>query len=408
MTDWLLLRMPASAAMPCWLVADATGQPLAAVASGTLQQAAAAAVGRRVAVLLPPADVLLAEVELPVKGGARTGQVVAYALEEQLVGDVDAQHFALGARAEGSARTAVAVMAHAELERLLQTLRAAGIEPDSVLSEASLVPAGPNHATLVIDGDTLCVVPPGGALTSVLPAADVGAALEMVVGAEMLRATNVLCVAPPLDWQRRGAEIEALRGRCAGLKVQLAGTGLLPWLAPQIATGTAINLLQGRYALRRAWTSQWQLWRVAAVLAGALLLLHIAGQLWTLTELRGAERVLSVATEEFASRLMPGEGTGNLRQRAEQRLLAAQRADDGFGFMGALSAIAVAVPAAGGAALQNLQFQAGAYEVRLRTADASGLERVSQRLRAAGWHADIISGGAISGGYEGRIRLARS
>ncbi len=410
MSDWLLLRMPRAAATASWLVADTSGRPLTAASSGTLQQAAAAAVGRRVAVLLPPADVLLAEVELPVKGGARASQVVPYALEEQLVGDVEAQHFAIGARNASTGRTAVAVIAHAELEQLLQTLRTAGIEAQSVVSEAALVPGGLNHATLLLDGETLCIVPPGGAQAAVLPATDVGAALELAVGAETLGGMTVVCVATPLDWQRRSAEIEGLRSRCAGLKVQLANSGLLPWLAPQFAAGTAVNLLQGRYAQRQSWSGQWQRWRVVGVLAGALLLLHVAGQLWTLAQLERAERELSVATEEFANRVMPGAGgTTNLRQRAEQRLLAAQGAGDASGLMSALAAIAGAVPAAGGgAAIQTFQFQGGALDVKLRANDAESLERVSQQLRAAGWRAEITSGNAISGGYEGRLRIARS
>jgi hypothetical protein len=77
--------------------------------------------------------------------------------------------------------------------------------------------------------------------------------------------------------------------------------------------------------------------------------------------------------------------------------------------MSALAAIAGAAPVAGGgAAIQTFQFQGGALDVKLRANDAESLERLSQQLRAAGWRADITAGGAISGGYEGRIRLARS
>jgi general secretion pathway protein L len=408
MSDWLLLRMPRAAATASWLIADEAGRPLSAAGTGTLQQAAAAAVGRRVAVLLPPADVLLAEVELPAKSGARASQLVPYALEEQLAGDIEAQHFALGESAIAGGRTRVAVIAHADMEQLLQTLRGAGVEATRIVSEAALVPSGPQHATLMLDGDTLCIAPPGGGLPVVLPAADLGAALELALGADALAGASLLCIATPLDWQRRSADVEALRGRCAALKVQLASSGLLPWLAPQLSRGAAINLLQGRYAPHTAWSSRWLQWRTAAVLAAVLLVLHVGGQLWTLVRLRAAERTLTAASEEFANRVMPGGGTANLRQRAEQRLLAAQRGDDQAGFMAALGAIAAAVPAGGGVTLQMLQFQGGALEVKLRAADADGLERVNQALRAAGWHADITAGGAVDGGYEGRIRLVRS
>jgi general secretion pathway protein L len=407
MSDWLLLRTPRAASVS-WLVADAAGRPLSAVASGTLAQAAAAAVGRRVAVLLAPAEVLLAEVELPARSGARAGQLVPYALEEQLVGDVEAQHFALAERAAADGRTRVAVIAHAELEALLQALRAADIEPARIVSEAALVPAGPQHATLMLDGETLCLLPPGGGLPIVLPAADLGAALELALGAAALATTSLLCVATPLDWQRRTAEVEALRPRLAALKVQLASSGLLPWLAPQLTSPGAINLLQGRHAQHAAWSAGWPRWRVAALLAAALVLLYAGGQLWTLLQLRSAERTLTAATEEFANRVMPGGGSVQLRQRAEQRLLAAQRAADDAGFLSALGALADAAPAGGdGVAIQTLQFQGGTLEIKLRAADAERLERLSQRLRAAGWRTEITGGGAVSGGYEGHIRLVR-
>ncbi len=78
------------------------------------------------------------------------------------------------------------------------------------------------------------------------------------------------------------------------------------------------------------------------------------------------------------------------------------------GFLSALGALADAAPAGGdGVAIQTLQFQGGALEIKLRTADADRLERLSQRLRAAGWRTEITGGGAVSGGYEGRIRLVR-
>jgi general secretion pathway protein L len=409
MADWLLLRFSRSAATPSWLVADAAGRPLSACESGTLQQAAAATAGRRVAIVLSATDVLLASVELPVKGGTRASQVVPYALEEQLVGDIEEQHFALGTRDATSGRTNVAVIARSELDELLQTLRAAGIEPDTVVSEAALVPVGAQQVTLMLDADTACIAGPEVNPPAVLPAVDIATALEMSVGTDALPATTIVCVATPLDWQKHSVQVEALRSRCAALKVQLASSGLLPWLALQIGSPAAINLLQGAYAVRKGWSGEWRQWRVAAVLAAVLLVLHVGGELWSLTRLRTDERQLKLQSEEFIQTVMPGEGdVAGLRARAEQRLLSAQRVDDGTGLLSALTAIAASAAGAGsGTAIQTLQFQGGALDVKLRANDAEGLERMSQQLRAAGWRAEVTSGAATGDGYEGHIRLAR-
>src|ERR1700694_640294 len=97
MADWLLLRLPRTPEEPAsWLVADARGAPAGPPQSGPLMLAAARAAGRRVCVLAPGADVLLAEPDVPVKAGAKLQQLVPYALEEHLADDIDDLHFAIG------------------------------------------------------------------------------------------------------------------------------------------------------------------------------------------------------------------------------------------------------------------------------------------------------------------------
>src|SRR6202050_2396966 len=110
MADWLLIRL---ARVPggnaSWLIADARGTQIGAPQEGPLSLAAPRAAGRRVCLLVPGADVLLAEPELPVKAGVKLQQLVPYALGEHLAEDIDALHFAIGPRAAGSRRTAGAV-----------------------------------------------------------------------------------------------------------------------------------------------------------------------------------------------------------------------------------------------------------------------------------------------------------
>ena len=85
MADWLLLRLPRSPEQPAsWLIVDPRGAASGPPQSGPLSLAAARAPGRRICVLVPGSDVLLAEPDVPMKAGAKLQQVVPYALEEQL------------------------------------------------------------------------------------------------------------------------------------------------------------------------------------------------------------------------------------------------------------------------------------------------------------------------------------
>src|SRR6516162_11231449 len=133
MSEWLLLRLPhAGAELATWLVVDARGAPLSPPQSGPLALAVPRVAGRRVCVLVPGAEVLLAEPEVPVKAGAKLQQLVPYALEEHLADDIEDLHFALGKRSADSSRVPVAVVARALLDQWLAELRGAGLEPDAL------------------------------------------------------------------------------------------------------------------------------------------------------------------------------------------------------------------------------------------------------------------------------------
>src|ERR1700730_15788832 len=125
MADWLLLRLPPTPEDPAtWLGAGARGAAAGPAQAGPLTLAAARAAGRRVCVLVPGTDVLLAEPDVPVRAGAKLQQLVPYALEEHLADDIDDLHFAIGRRAGEASRAPVAVVARALLDEWLAVLGA--------------------------------------------------------------------------------------------------------------------------------------------------------------------------------------------------------------------------------------------------------------------------------------------
>ncbi|HEX4025145.1 MAG TPA: type II secretion system protein GspL [Steroidobacteraceae bacterium] len=404
MAEWLVLRLArAPEERVSWMRADARGQPLAAPQSGTLSQAASAAAGARLAVIVPSSDVLMAEVDLPVKSGVRVQQVVPFALEEQLAADIETLHFGLGERDERSGRTAVAVVTRALMDQWLGALSAAGLAPELMCTEAALLPDNPGNVVVMLEGDTLCVRR-AGLMPQALPALDVGVALAAALG-EDTAADNLIFYASPEDWQRRSAEVEALRSRCASLKVQLLNYGPLPLLAPQLPAGRHLNLLSNEYAPKRAFGAGARRWRTAAVLAAALFLLHVSGLTLQLQLQRHAERTLDDAIGSIARRAIPGDsGTGEVRERIEQRLLAAQSGAGQAGLIPALSVLAQALRSADGAQVQSLSFRDDGLDLKLQAHDAENLERVDQSLRSNGWQAQLTSGTNAGSAYEGHIQ----
>jgi general secretion pathway protein L len=188
--------------------------------------------------------------------------------------------------------------------------------------------------------------------------------------------------------------------------VQLLSSGALPLLAPQVAAGQFINLLAGDFALKTSFGGDWRRWRLAAVLAATLFAVHIAGLSLELLQQHRSERALDAEIGAVARRALPGDpGTGAVRSRIEQHLLAAQSQSGGSGLLSALAALAQAINGVNGASVQTLSFREGGLDLALKASDAASLERVDQALRNGGWQAELTSGAAAGAAYEGRIRM---
>ena len=404
MAEWLIVRMPRAAeTAAAWLTIDAAGLPLTSVQEGPLETAAAAAANRRVAVLVNPAEVLGLEVELPPRSGARAAELAPFAIEERIASDIEAQHCALGAT-DANGRTRVAVVARAFLDGCLEQLKGAGLKPNLLCSEAELLPRSPAYAVALLDGDSLnFCAGEAPALSVSAPPGGFAAALAIACG-EATATTQLLLYTTSVEWQRRSAEIEGARGQLADLKLQLLGSGPLPWLAAQLPTAAPVNLLQGSYAPRGNISAHWQRWRVAAVLAAGLLLFHVGTQAWSLSRLNLADHELDRMIGELVDPQWTS-GNGSIRERVEQALLSAQSRGGRNGLLPELQVLAQAMSAVPGSRIQALSFRDGALQLKVRTGDAQSLDRINQSLRSAGWQAEIVSGAPAGDAFEGNVQL---
>jgi general secretion pathway protein L len=407
MSDWLLLRLPRTPDQPAsWLVTDARGAPSGPPQSGPLTLAVPRAAGRRVCVLVPGADVLLAEPDVPVKAGAKLQQLVPYALEEHLAEDIDDLHFAIGRRTSDSgARAPVAVVARALLDDWLTTLREAGLEADVVYADSDLLPKNPGQAVALLEEDAVFVRPPGGSPVT-LPADALGQALEIAqAGADATTGgRGLILYTGAAEWQRHSPQIEAARPQFDGIKVQLLTGGPLALFAQQLVEGNPINLLQGTYAPTSSRAVGFRAWRVAAMLLGCLIALHVVGKAAELTVLKKREHQVDSSIRDTYHSAMPGDvAVTEARAHMERRLAATRGA--GGGLLPALQALAQARDSAPGTSVQSLNFHAGQLEMKLSAPDASSLDRLSQSLRSNGWAADLTGGTNAGSGYEGRIQV---
>ena len=410
MSDWLLLRLPRAPEQPAtWLVVDPRGVALGPPQAGPLSLAAPRIAGRRVCVLVPGADVLLAEPEVPVKAGARLQQLVPYALEENLADDIEDLHFAIGRRSGDSNRAPVAVVTRSLLNEWLSTLRLNGIEPDVMYADSDLLPENPGSAVALLEADAVFVRPPGE-MPVTLPDDALGEGLEIARSGARGAETNprgLILYTGPAEWQRHSAQVETARGQFEAIKVQLLTGGPLTLFAQQLASDTPINLLQGTYARTSSRAVGLRAWRVAAALLAGLVALHVAGKVTELQVLNKRERAVDASIRDTFHMAMPGvQNTTDARRRMEQRLAAARGA--GQGLLPALQALAQARDATPGTSVQAISYRDGTLDLKLSARDAASLDHVSQSLRSSGWQANLTGGNNVGNGYEGHLQVRAS
>jgi general secretion pathway protein L len=391
------------------MVADSSGRMVMQPQSGPIAQAASLAPGRRLCVLVPGADVLLTEADVPAKAGAKVHQIVPFALEEQLAEDIEDLHFAVGKRTDESARMPVAVVTRELLEHWVGTLRTAGLAPDVMYADTELIPSNPGQSVALLDGDGVTVRPAGGATVN-MPLDALTDALELArtppgeVHTEG-PTRSLLLYTGAAEWHQHSKLVESMREKFDGIKVQLLTAGPLALFAEQLPATRAINLLQGIYQPTNSRGVNWKNWRVAAALLAGLFLLHVGGRTLELMALKKAEKALDESIAETFRMAMPGEqSTVDARRRMEQRLLSAQGGDNAS-LLAALDALAQARGSAPGTTVQALSFREGALDLKLAAPDANSLDRISQTLRGVGWQADLTSGVVVGEGYEGRIQI---
>ena len=419
MADWLLIRLGSDAQLADFLSADAAGRIVTPLRRGPLSLAALQAAGHRVCVLAPASDVLLTEAEVPVRSGQRVQQIVPFALEEQLAEDIDSLQFAVGRRIGESSRLPVAVVSRAVLDGWLAQLHEAGLTPEAVYADASLVPENPGQAVLVLSGASVIVRAPGAspvtlpldaldeALELLKPVpADSGAAAPEQPLPQGFGGNGLVVYAGEAEWQQYGARIEARRDQFEGLSVQLLAEGPLGLFAQSLPGTSAINLLQGSYAPVSSLAGRFKAWRVAALLLVGLLLLHGIGSAAQLLMLKRTEQHLDQSISETFRQAMPGEtNTSNARRRMEARWTALQGSTDSSGLLAMLAAVAQARAGSSGTSLQALSYRNGLLELQVSAPGADALDHISQQLRSSGWRADLTSGTSSGGAYQGRIQM---
>jgi general secretion pathway protein L len=413
MPQSLLLRLPPAGQEETeWLTLDENGAPTPTRQRGTLTLAAAVWRTGRVVVLAPSTQILLAEPELPPGSGAKLARAVPFALEEQLTEDVDLLSFAIGRR-RGHGGTPVAVVSRSVLQGWLAELAAAGLDPQAIYPDISLMPENPGQTVLWLEKERLAVRRPG-ALPFAVELSPVREALVVAgVIADPLESTaepkpkeSAILYVTREDWARVQGEFEDLLEDFATLKVQLLADGPLPWLARGIGNPDAINLLQGEFSRTADYGARWHQWRIAAALAAALLVVHVAAQALQIRQAKRESAALDGEISQIFSEGMPGDALTDPRRQMQSKLERIRKSGAGPQyFLRTLQTLSGALAVTPKTTISALSYRDDSLDMTVSAPSLAALSQLTQFVGKEGLAAEIQSSNPVAAGVEAHLHV---
>lgn len=392
----VVIRYRGPGAGLAWLAEDERGRvvdgphtmvpsPPAATLSGASQ----------VVVLVPAAQANVAETKLATRAREQLARAVPFALEEQLAEPVEALHFAHAASADGQV---VAYVRRETLRTWLDDLAARGIEPDVVAPESLALPLVRGRVTVLIEST--------GAIVRLGP----GRAFE--VERDELEAWLRHCEGPRDERGRLVADVldATTDGSTPLLALDIADTLEGPVLAllARGARATLPNLLGGEFALRHRGESTRRLWRIAAMLAAAALLLGIGYAVTERMLLAREARALSAEIEKSYRAAFPQATrlTANPRGQMEGELRRMRTGAQGAGLLALLQRVAPILTAGTQHRIEGIDYRNGTLELEVRAPAVAALDAMREGVATIeGLRVELVAATSDERGATGRLRV---
>ncbi len=399
MSNALYLRLPAA---PDTALLGFRGGAAPAAVQERFAEAAAAAGGRVIA-LAPGHDVTLTAASLPTRNRKRMLAAAPYALEEQLISDIESLHFALGS-ADRLGPVPVAVVERRHMQHWLDSLQAVELRPDAMIPEQLALPWQPGSWTVLVEAQQVLVrsgALQGFAIDPELAAVLLRSALQDAGDNRPQRLEVYACVAadPELAGIAADFELELVSHAC---------TDPLALFAANYDAEHSINLLQGDYSRNEQLGRLWRPWRLTAALLVGWLILGVGTRIIDYRRLDNEQLALQDKIEQVYRQTFPADKKiVNPRVQMERHLAElGGGGNSGTGFLELLSQTGPVLKATPGLEVKSLRSQNGELELEVNMNDLQGLDQLKQRISAAGpLSVEIVSAASRDGKVEGRLKI---
>lgn len=305
--------------------------------------------------VIPAQDVLLTQANLPKMNKQRLMQALPFALEEQLLDDVENLHFAVSDSQIGDSLP-VAVISKLKIQAWLNALKAANISPSAMVPLTFALPF--EHNTWHINThEDICTVRTGKFSGFTCEPDNLKTFLDLKLAEE-----------------KDKESIQMFRSK-------LSETQLLEQSATQILNDLPINLLQGEYRAKRKATQVKKIWLLAGGLAAAWIVVALFSSIVSFFILHHQVSNIENSINVIYKRNFP-QATSVVapRQRMEEKLKASFAQANQNNFLALLSLLAKSKKDNNGIRFQSLDFREKQLTLEVIADNFDALDTFSEAL----------------------------
>lgn len=350
----------------------------------------------RVQLVLPAGEVLITRARLPQSARRKSGSLLAFAVEEQTLGEPDAQQVSWLGSAAGA--DVLAVVDRPGLKRLQDALAAAGIEGYELHCETLMLPWAAGEWSLAWDGREGFVRTGAfeGTTTDCGDAEAPPLSLRMMLDEAKTRGEAPTCIALHATAPDALPEIEAWQ-RALGVALRAAGSW--DWRTAPPEAGVSLAQERARWRIPPGTLAKL---RPAAWIAGAALAIHGLALVVDWARLASEQRGLRQQMETrfraaFPEALAVADPALQMRRNLAEARHAAGQTDDSD-FLPMVVKVAGALKGAPAGGLRVLSYESGRMTLELAAVSEPNVRRIVARLLESGMRAEASAASARTGG----------
>jgi general secretion pathway protein L len=402
MARTLLLRIDPTASEASWQLVE-HGQLVGPSGKGSLSDARRAGRGVPVVVLVPAEEIFLNNVALPGKNRQKLRRAVPYAVEDQLIDEIDTLHFALSNQAKHG-RYLVAAVEDRMMDFWDKAMLNAGIRVETIVPDASALPVIEGSWTVLLEPDRAMVRADNEVFATDL------ASLPVML--DNLCAMHGEDAAPKVALFDCSNDDKAVLLQASNPQIEFevhdSPQGVFEVFARSYDPRYSVNLMQGEYNRQEGWRKHLKPWYPALVLLavwlGWQLVLSIGAYIdYSRTSAQLTVQMRKAHKSAFASAKTPAPGYERSDMEARLKELRRRQGKAAGGLQEMLVRTAPILKNISGITIDGIRYANGNLDIELTMKDTSQIEALKEHLQTqTGW--EVKSQASTEKGIT-RVRL---